>query len=156
MLLAKALGLGFTDTDLVIQVHERRTLEAILINDGYLALRQIEAHVLQRLDATDQVIATGGSAVYSDAAMRHLQTFGPIVYLEVALATLKSRIGALQGRGIAGAPGATFESLAAERIPLYERYADIIVDADDNADGVVERTSRLLTSHPTLNRSSSQ
>ncbi len=146
VLLAKALGLDFIDTDLAIQVREGRTLEDILDAEGYLTLRRIEGEVLRMLDGASKVIATGGSAVYSDAAMQHLKSFGPAVFLDVPLPALAARIGKLRGRGIAGPPGSTFESLAKERIPLYRHYADITVDADlPNPDAVVERIRSLLT-----------
>jgi shikimate kinase len=147
VLLAKALGLDFVDTDVLIQVREGRTLEAILASDGYLALRDIEATVLRSLDPADKVVATGGSAVYSTAAMAHLKAFGPAVLLDVPLAALHTRVGDLRGRGIAGPPGATLESLAAERLPLYGALADIVVAADlPTADAVVEGICALLVS----------
>ncbi len=148
VLLAKALGFDFIDTDLLIQLREHRTLQEILDSDGYQHLRAIEAEVLLALEPDGMVIATGGSAVYSERAMRHLKAHGPAVFLDVPLDVLRRRVGDLGCRGIAGPPGSTFESLAAERIPLYRRYADIVVDADlPNADAVVERVRALLTSH---------
>jgi shikimate kinase len=130
VLLAKTLGLDFVDTDLVIQVRQGRTLEQILADDGYLALRAIEAEVLLDIEPRDAVVATGGSAVYSEAAMHHLARFGPIVYLQAKVDTLVRRVPTLRGRGIAAAPGTTLEALAAERVPLYERYANIAVGVD--------------------------
>ena len=146
VLLAKALGLDFVDTDVLIQVRQGRTLEQILEQDGYLALREIEARVLLDLQPKNAVIATGGSAVYSAAAMRHLKRFGPVVYLQADVTTLLQRVPELRGRGIAAAAGTTIEQLAAERVPLYEQHADITVSADlPTPEAVVARIVALLT-----------
>ena len=85
ILLAKELGLGFLDTDVAIQVKEKQTLQEILEQRGYLALRAVEEQVLLETDCHQQVVATGGSAVYSHNGMAYLKSCGPVVYLEVPL-----------------------------------------------------------------------
>jgi shikimate kinase len=139
VLLARALALGFFDTDLVIQVREGATLEAILARAGYQSLREVEARILLDLDPRGAVVATGGSAVHGDAAMRHLAAHGPIVFLDVPLDELHRRLPDLAGRGIAGPPGSTLESLAAERVPLYRHYADIVVSCALESTGATVR-----------------
>jgi len=139
VLLAKRLGMDFLDTDLAIQLAEHRTLEEILAEEGFEALRRIEARVLAGLAVSHTVLATGGSAVYDDGAVAHLKSLGPVIYLEVPLAELERRVPALAGRGIAAAPGTTLAALAAERTPLYERAADVTVQADlDHPEAVVD------------------
>lgn len=130
VLLAKQLGLGFTDTDLVIQQETGRTLQTIVDGDGYQALRRIEGQVLQALDVQGHVIATGGSAVYSAAAMAHLANQGIIVFLDISLDTVKQRIGDYSLRGISRHPDQTLEDLFLERYQLYTRYGQIVVPAD--------------------------
>ena len=129
VLLAKLTARGFVDTDLLIQSTEGRTLQAIVDTDGYLALRDAEERVLLGLHVTDTVIATGGSAAYSDAAMRHLKAHATAVFLDVDLATLRRRVTDYDNRGIARRPGQTFEDLFAERLRLYTRYADLTIAA---------------------------
>lgn len=131
VLLAKRTSHDFVDTDLVIQSAEHRSLQDILDCDGYLRLREIEAEVLQGLEVENHVISTGGSAVYSDAAMQHLKRTGICVYLEVSLETLCQRITDYETRGIAKRPDQSFEDLFAERTRLYHRYADITIQGDD-------------------------
>lgn len=132
--LAKQLGLSFVDTDLLIQTQADRTLQDILDTDGYMALRAIEESTLLNLDVTKTLIATGGSAVYSDKAMRHLKSLGCIIYLEVALESLEARVNNESSRGIARPANQTFADVFAERTPLYHQYADIIYLNNDHQD----------------------
>ena len=129
VILAKLLGMEFTDTDIAIQARERRTLQDILVGDGHLRLREIEESVLLDIPLKGRVLATGGSVIYSAAAMARLTRAGPIVYLRADVATLKERVAANPERGIASDPGQTFEDIFTERTPLYERYASHTVDA---------------------------
>lgn len=129
VLLAKRLALGFLDTDLLIQSHAHRSLQAIVDEDGHEALRAVEAEVLRALDVRDHVIATGGSAVYSDAAMAALRRDGVIVHLHVDWPVIERRVTNLGSRGIAKAGDQTLRDVYAEREPLYQRHAEITVDA---------------------------
>jgi len=125
--LAKHLGFDFIDTDILIQSQCHQTLQTILDEQGYLKLREIEETVLLGIHSEHEVIATGGSAVYSDAAMRHLKQLGTIVYLKVSAETVLKRIGKAATRGIARAPDQSLEEVIEERLPLYEQYADISI-----------------------------
>jgi len=128
IILAKSASLGFIDTDVLIQACEGRSLQSIVDSQGYLALRRIEERVLLGLGCRGHVIATGGSAVYSPAAMVHLAEGGRIVFLDVDLPTLESRSLDLGRRGIAKRPGQSFAELFAERRGLYEAYAEVTID----------------------------
>ncbi|PUA30642.1 MAG: shikimate kinase [Cellvibrio sp. 79] len=139
LLLAKHLAKDFVDTDLLIQLEHGKTLQDILHEQGYLALREHEEKILLDTNYANHVIATGGSAVYSAAAMQHLKKFGPIIFLDVAIHELEQRISNLSTRGIASTPGKTFAEIYAERRPLYLRYADIVIDCNGkNQDQLVE------------------
>ncbi|QGM21245.1 AAA family ATPase [Spiribacter sp. 2438] len=128
VLLARELGLDFVDTDLLIQRREGRRLQDIVDTGGHQALRRIEAEVLTRLDCRGHVIATGGSAVYSEAAMAQLSHHGVIVHLDVTLAVIAARVTDFDTRGIARAAGQSLEDLYRERQALYRHYADLTVD----------------------------
>ena len=145
VLLAKLTGLGFTDTDVSIQVRERATLEEIIARDGHLQLRAIEEEVLLAEPLDQRVIATGGSVVYSEAAMQRLREAGPVVYLQADLGTLEQRIASAPARGIARPAGQSFEQVFAERTPLYDRHADEVVRATRaTADAVAAEIVRRL------------
>lgn len=140
VLLAKRTGKSFVDTDLLIQTETSRTLQDIVDTDGYLELRRIEEDVLLNLECRGMVIATGGSAVYSDKAMEHLQKDGTVVFLEVGLETLRKRITDYGTRGLAKRSDQSLEDLFIERCALYHEYADVTIDADGTGqEGVCER-----------------
>jgi shikimate kinase len=130
IILAKRTSHDFIDTDVLIQHVEHRSLQDILDQEGYLRLREIEARVLQGLNVENHVISTGGSAVYSDAAMQHLHKNGTCIYLDVSVATLRKRITDYETRGIAKRPDQSFADLFRERTLLYRQYADLVIDGD--------------------------
>ena len=126
VVLAKVLGYQFIDSDLLIQKEEKRTLSEIIA--GFKA---IENRVNASIQVENTVIATGGSVVYCDEAMQHLKSEGVVVYLKISLELLSRRLGNLKGRGVVLKEGQTLASLYDERVPLYEKYADIVVDEED-------------------------
>lgn len=138
VLLAKELAMDFVDTDLLIQAREGKALQDILHASDYQQLREVEERTLLSQSFEAQVVATGGSAVYSEAAMRHLRRFGRVVYLHVPLDVLRQRLHNYADRGVARRPGQTLEELYEERCPLYERYADLRIECGThNQDEVV-------------------
>ena len=130
VLLAKLTCRSFVDTDVLIQSQEGRPLQEIVDKDGYLALRAIEEQVIVGHGCMGCVIATGGSAVYSPAAMAHLKRHGTVVYLAVGLPTLEERVRDLNTRGLAKRSDQNFRDIYEERTPLYRQYADITIDCD--------------------------
>ncbi len=147
VLLAKRTARAFLDTDLLIQKVESASLHEIIAARGVAHFRGVEERVVLGLDCSACVIATGGSVVYSEAAMQHLGRIGRRIYLDVSLAELERRLGNLDRRGVIRAPGQDLAGLLAERRPLYERWADIHLDCGDlEHDGVVEAAIRALDS----------
>ena len=128
VLLAKRLGMHFVDTDLFIQAGEGKSLQRLIEVNGMRQFCKIESGYIERVDVTNAVIATGGSAVYYDSAMRHLQTLGMIVYMQLPLGELEKRLGDLNARGVVLEPTQTLKTLYEKRIPLYENWADFTVD----------------------------
>jgi shikimate kinase len=127
VILAKGTSRSFVDTDLLIQTSRKRSLQDIVDREGYAALRDIEEKVLIALSVQNHVIATGGSAVYSDEAMAHLKSEGLVVFLDVDLTTLESRIPDFSTRGLAKRPEQTLPELFDERFGLYTKHADITI-----------------------------
>jgi shikimate kinase len=139
VILAKRTSHDFVDTDLLIQSVEHRSLQDIMDQEGYLRLREIEARVLQGLNVENHVVSTGGSAVYSDAAMQHLRKTGTCIYLDVSVETLRKRITDYETRGIAKRPDQSFADLFEERTQLYRKYADVVIKGDSlNQDQVCD------------------
>jgi shikimate kinase len=127
VILAKHTSRDFVDTDVLIQTAERRSLQKILDEDGHIALRKIEERILLSLDLTRHVIATGGSAAYSAAAMGHLKKHGVVVFLHVPFGEIVERVRDFDTRGIARAPDQSFADLFEERYVLYKQYADLTI-----------------------------
>jgi shikimate kinase len=128
VLLAKRTSRDFLDTDVVLQARARCTLQDLLQRDGAAAFRQLEQEALLALRCENTVIATGGSAVYGERAMLHLRSLGTVVHLFLPLDAVRERVGDLLVRGVVREPGQSLESLFTERLPLYQRYADVTID----------------------------
>lgn len=147
VVLAKILGLGFEDTDLTIQNQCGKTLPVLIDENGPEGFIQIENDILKTVDVTQSVISTGGSAVYSAEAMEHLRSIGLIVYLRVDLEELEQRLGGLHERGVVMKDGMGMELSAIydERIPLYEHYAEVVLDVDGKTvrESATELTEKL-------------
>lgn len=128
IILAKMLSFGFVDTDVLIQIRHKKSLQQIMDESDHLNLRKIEEMEISRLDVSRHVIATGGSAAYSEKAMCHLHSISEIYFLKVDYDGILKRIRNFKTRGIAKSKDQTFLELFNERQVLYERYADVTVD----------------------------
>ena len=130
-ILAKELHYGYVDTDDVIIRRNGCPLRDILDREGVDGFVLREEEAICSVTAHHTVIATGGSAVYSEKAMAHLKSMGKVVYLRLTFNEVERRLGDLHARGVAIAPGSTLLDLFNERVPLYEKYADLTVDIRD-------------------------
>ena len=128
VLLAKRLGFSFVDVDIVIQEKEKRLLKEIIAQEGIDGFMAGENRINASLDADRSVIAPGGSVIYGKEAMEHLREISTIVYLKLSYEDVKKRLGNLVDRGVVLKDGMTLLDLYNERVPYYERYADITVD----------------------------
>ncbi len=131
VILAKTIGVGFVDTDLIIQQRENRLLQDIIDTDGIEAFLDCEENAVKTVDCDNTVIATGGSVVYREDAINHLKKNGKIFYLNVPLDEIKKRLNNISTRGIAANKNDSIENIFIEREPLYKKYADVIVDLTD-------------------------
>ena len=133
IVLAKIMTKDFIDADIVIQNQCDKTLQKIIDACGPEGFIEVENEILSKIDAENSVIATGGSAVYSDEAMKHLAEIGTVVYLKISYDQLVHRLSDLQERGVVlkSGIGMSLKELYDERLPLYEQYAGITVDVND-------------------------
>lgn len=145
VLLAKRLGYSFIDTDIVIQQQEQRLLSEIITQEGLDGFIEIENRINADIQAERTVIAPGGSVIYGQEAMEHFKSLGIVVYLKVSYENLKKRVGSMRKRGVAVREGMTLLDLYKERVPYYERYADMTIDeAGKTAGEVVEELQERL------------
>lgn len=131
VVLAKAAGYCFLDSDLVIQEQEGMLLSEIISERGIEGFAETENRINASINTEKTVIATGGSVIYGQQAMEHFKNIGLVVYIRLPYEQIKKRLGDLTKRGVSIRPGQTLRELYDERAPLYEKYADIIVDEDD-------------------------
>ena len=142
VILAKTLGLSFTDTDLLICAKEEDTLQNIIEEKGLSYFEAVENEVGETLKVKNTVVATGGSMIMYEKAMAHLKEIATVVYINVSLSELKRRLVNIKTRGITFAEGETLDDIFDIRTPLYQKYADITVNADDFT---IEETVTKLT-----------
>jgi shikimate kinase len=131
VVLSKAAGLSFIDTDLIIQENEKRLLQNVIAEDGISYFLDAEERVLLSLTAEHHVIATGGSVIYSEASMEHLKSNSIIIYLKISYAEMAGRINNISTRGIAIRKDQNLSDLYIEREPLYSAYADYTINCDN-------------------------
>ena len=151
VLLAKRLGYSFVDVDIVIQERETRLLKEIIAQEGTDGFMAVENRVNASLEVDHSVIAPGGSVIYGREAMEHLKEISTIVYLKLNYEDVERRLGNLVDRGVVLKDGMTLLDLYNERVPYYEKYADITVDETGQTAGetvdylrrmIVERLGR--------------
>lgn len=150
VVLAKVLGYEFIDADLLIQQAERRLLHEIIAQEGTEGFLTIENRVNASIEAERAVIATGGSVVYGREAMEHLRSIGTVVYLKLSYPVLEQRLCDIRGRGVVLKNGQTLRELYEERVPLYERYADIVIDEEGR--DVEETIRQIVTAYEDRNQ----
>ncbi len=138
---AKLLLKNFFDTDLLIQNREGQRLQQIIDEKGLDYFARAEEEAVLSLDIAGTVIATGGSVVYSSAAMDHLRRMGKVIYLHLEYETMCRRIQNLDSRGVVLQAGYTLQDMYNERLPLYRRYADAVIKCDNNT---VEQTAQQI------------
>jgi shikimate kinase len=131
VVLAKVLGYQFIDSDLIIQEKENRLLKDIIEQEGLEGFIEIENNVNKEINASNSVIATGGSVIYGEEAMEHLRKIGMVIYIKLSYKTLDDRLGNIKQRGVVLKDGQNLLGLYNERCPLYEKYAHFTVDAED-------------------------
>jgi shikimate kinase len=145
VILAKTLGMKFIDTDIVIQETTGRLLQEIIDTDGPDAFKKIEEKTILSLQSHHAVIATGGSVVFSRRAMDYLKSRGISLYVKISFEEMEKRLRNITTRGIVLDAGQDLLEMYSQRIPLYEKYADIAIDCShDNFETCVEKIIDLL------------
>lgn len=144
VILAKILGYQFIDTDLLIQKREGKLLRETIAEKGLEGFLEVEDQVNSQLTAENSVIATGGSVVYGREAMEHLREIGTVVYLKLDYRKLKYRLGNIRNRGVVIKEGQRLSDLYNERVPLYEKYADVVID--ENGCNIEKTVNKIIES----------
>ncbi len=145
VILAKTLGIGFVDTDLIIQQNEKRLLQEIIDNDGIEKFLDCEAKAVMSFRGLNSVVATGGSVIFREDAINYLKKNGIIFYLNVSLDEIKSRLDNINTRGVAATKNQSIDDIYNERSPLYLKYADYVLNLENsNVEQTVEKICNLI------------
>ena len=145
IILAKNMGFGFVDTDILIQINRQKTLQEIIDESDHLNLRRIEEQEVLKLNIRNQIISTGGSVIYSQKVMEHLAQISKIIYLDVSFENINKRIHNFETRGIAKDAAQSFEDLYIERTVLYRKYAEIAIDCNHlNQDELANKIASIV------------
>jgi len=128
VLLAKALGMDYLDTDILIQQQTGRLLQEMIDSDGLEAFLAIEERIISGLTTDNCIIATGGSVVYSEKVMNTLRSGGSVVYLDVPYEEIEKRLKNIRTRGIVIKKGSSLRDVYDERAPLYIKYSDAVLE----------------------------
>lgn len=147
VVVAKIVGLNFIDSDLLIQTNYHTALNRLILEKGNHSFLTIENEILQTIDTSNTLIATGGSAVYAKEGMSHLKDIAIVIYLKAKLNDLQSRLGSLQNRGVVtlSTQPLSIEQIYQERQSLYEKYCDFVFDVDSkDVSSVAIELARLI------------
>ncbi len=143
VVVAKRLGYRFLDTDLMIQEQEGKLLREIIAEVGPEGFTLIEDKINSEIQVEKTVVSPGGSVVYCKNAMQHFREIGKIVYLKTSFETISERLENPENRGVVLKEGQTIRELYEERVPLFEKYADLTIcedglSLDATVDSVIE------------------
>jgi len=136
--LASKLNLIFIDRDHLIESITSKSIQSILDNEGYLSLRAKEEKVILGCGLDGAVLATGGSAVYSDKAMEYLNKNSIVIYLDIPINIVMQRVGDYSNRGFAEASGKSPEDVFNQRTGLYDKWSHLKIDALKDLDTVLD------------------
>ena len=143
------LGMDYIDTDLVIQKREKALLCDLIRDRGVDGFLRAEEEAVLSVQEKNAVIATGGSVVYSDAGMRHLNEDVIVIYLKVEKEDLFKRLHNIKERGVVLRPNETVEEMFESRSVLYEKYADIVVEEGESS---IEETVMMIADEASVIR----
>jgi len=142
--LARTLGFSFIDSDTLIEKQHGKSLQNILDDEGYIKLREIENIALKSIQFNETILSTGGSAVYSDEAMEHIQQNSKVIFLEVPFSQILERVPSFLDRGFAKATNQSVKDAFVERQELYKKYSDSVVSNTKDLNSCVSKILELL------------
>ena len=146
-MLSRELNWPLIDIDGVIEGKTDKSLQALLAELGPEKFCDFESLIVQQIGCNNTVIAPGGSIIYRQEAVKHLQELGVIIYLETDLQTLAARVAKNPNRGVVAFGEKTLSALWQERHPLYQKHADLVIHQNgmsvaDCAVAVIEEAKR--------------
>lgn len=141
-LLAAQLNLEFVDSDHLIEKRSDQSIQNILDSEGYIELRLKEEEVILSCPLNNTILATGGSAVYSDKAMSYLNDNSIVVYLDIPISSVMQRVGDYSNRGFAEPNGKSPQDVFNQRTVLYKKWCHITIDGTYDVDTVAKNITK--------------
>ena len=143
--LAARLGYTFIDPDKVMESELGKPLQGVLeeLGDEAFLKKEWDTTRIATRGRDRCVISTGGSIVLTEEAMDYLADIAFIVYIKVPLDILEDRMGSTP-RGTVGADSKSLSQIYAERTPLYEQWANVVIESEDNQENVLEKVLAVL------------
>ena len=137
-LFAKKHRVSFIDTDHLIEKRLNKSLQDIKDEKGYMYLREIEQEIVLAIDASIQIISTGGSVIYSEQAITHLKKISSVIFIDTPYKLIKKRIGDASNRGFSVPNGFSVKEAFDERMPMYQQHQDFTVNGANSADYIIK------------------
>ena len=144
-LLATKLNLEFIDSDHLIEKRNDQTIQNILDSEGHAELRLKEEEIILSCSLDNTILATGGSAVYSDKAMSYLNNNSIVVYLDIPISLVMQRVGDYSNRGFAEPNGKSPQDVFNQRTILYKKWCHLIIDGTYDINTVAENIIKAVS-----------
>ena len=141
-MLANYLKFDLIDSDQLIETHQNKSLQEVLVENGVQKFKKIEEAAILSVEFNQTVLATGGSAIFSKKAMNHIKTNSSVIYLEVSFEDIMDRVPDFSNRGFIKEPDQTMEHAFHERENKYREFADYIVT---NNEGLESCFNKILS-----------
>ena len=144
-LLATKLNLEFIDSDHLIEKRNDQSIQNILDSEGHAELRLKEEEIILSCSLDNTILATGGSAVYSDKAMSYLNNNSIVVYLDIPISLVMQRVGDYSNRGFAEPNGKSPQDVFNQRTILYKKWCHLIIDGTYDMNTVAENIIKAVS-----------
>ena len=149
--LGRKLSMPLLDTDKLIVEQQGITINEIFATKGEPFFRQLETKIVEELIEKEEnaVISTGGGLVITEGNGELLKKLGKVVFLRTKEETIVKRLAGDDTRPLLkGGLDEKTHKLLEYRTPIYEKYADIIIDTDNNGPaGLAEQIIERMTAY---------
>ena len=143
-LLAKELEMDFKDMDEIIENEEGRKIRDIFEENGEDFFREKETDCAKEVSALcNTVISTGGGIVLREENMAFLKNNSVVIYLKRSINSIKETIDASK-RPLLDDGLDKLSEMKEKRGPLYEKYADFIVENEKSKEEIVSEILKYL------------
>ena len=143
-MLANYLKFDLIDSDQLIETHQNKSLQEVLVENGVQKFKKIEEAAILSVEFNQTVLATGGSAIFSKKAMNHIKSNSSVIYLEVSFEDIMDRVPDFSNRGFIKEADQTMEHAFNERENIYREFADYIVTNNEGLESCFNKILRII------------